>query len=73
MGKLFQDILDKGGEGVILRDPASPNEPGRSPGFLKHKVTAISSAKDSEILQKYRDAEARIVGPVSKFQWECEL
>lgn len=35
---LFQTILDEGGEGVILRDPSSPNCSGRSPGFLKHKV-----------------------------------
>jgi len=34
----FQDIIDKGGEGVILRDPVSPNQPGRSNGYLKHKV-----------------------------------
>jgi len=36
----FQDILDQGGEGIILRDPQSPYEPGRSKGFLKHKVSA---------------------------------
>ena len=36
--KMFQDIVDKGGEGVILRDPASPYQAGRSPGYLKHKV-----------------------------------
>lgn len=35
---VFQDILDGGGEGVILRDPASPAMSGRCPGFLKHKV-----------------------------------
>jgi len=35
----FQDIIDEGGEGVILRDPNCPLVPGRSPGFLKHKVT----------------------------------
>jgi len=34
----FQDIVDKGGEGVILRDPYSCYEPGRSKGYLKHKV-----------------------------------
>lgn len=38
----FQDIIDKGGEGVILRDPASPYEPGRSRGYLKHKVRTSS-------------------------------
>jgi len=36
--KLFQDIVDKGGEGVILRDPIAPLQSGRSTGFLKHKV-----------------------------------
>ena len=35
---VFQDILDKGGEGIILRDPDAPLQPGRSPGYLKHKV-----------------------------------
>jgi hypothetical protein len=36
--QFFQDIMDMGGEGVILRDPNAPLQPGRSPGFLKHKV-----------------------------------
>ena len=36
--KFFQDILDKGGEGIILRDPEALYTPGRSPGYLKHKV-----------------------------------
>lgn len=39
--KYFQDVMDKGGEGIILRDPASPLQPGRSAGFLKHKVGSI--------------------------------
>jgi len=39
--KVFQDIVDKGGEGVILRDPLAPLQPGRCPGFLKHKVRLI--------------------------------
>ena len=34
----FQDVIDVGGEGVILRDPSAPYQPGRSPGYLKHKV-----------------------------------
>jgi len=38
LSKVFQDILDRGGEGVILRDPQAPFEHGRSRGFLKHKV-----------------------------------
>lgn len=36
--QFFQDILDKGGEGIILRDPTVLYQPGRSPGYLKHKV-----------------------------------
>ena len=36
--KKFQEIIDAGGEGVILRDPSAPYQPGRSPGYLKHKV-----------------------------------
>ena len=36
--KIFQDIMDQGGEGIILRDPSSPFEAGRSRGYLKHKV-----------------------------------
>jgi len=36
--KFFQDVVDTGGEGVILRDPVSPYQPGRCPGYLKHKV-----------------------------------
>ena len=36
--QFFQDVIDKGGEGVILRDPLAPLQPGRSPGYLKHKV-----------------------------------
>ena len=34
----YQDILDAGGEGIILRDPKTPYEAGRSKGYLKHKV-----------------------------------
>jgi len=36
----FQEILDIGGEGVILRDPQAPWQTGRSQGYLKHKVTS---------------------------------
>ncbi len=35
---LFQDIIDGGGEGIILRDPQASYEPGRSSSYLKHKV-----------------------------------
>jgi len=31
--------MDKGGEGIILRDPDAGYIPGRSSGFLKHKVS----------------------------------
>lgn len=34
-----QDILDGGGEGIILRDPSSSQTSGRCAGFLKHKVS----------------------------------
>lgn len=36
--KYFQNTIDLGGEGIILRDPAAPYQPGRCPGYLKHKV-----------------------------------
>jgi DNA ligase-1 len=38
MQQFLQDIVDMGGEGIILRDPLCPYQPGRSSGFLKHKV-----------------------------------
>src|SRR5690242_3531370 len=56
---VFQDILDGGGEGVILRDPASPAMSGRSPGFLKHKVIPRIHWGTETMGQKYRDAEAK--------------
>jgi ATP-dependent DNA ligase len=40
MQQFLQDIIDEGGEGIILRDPLCPYRPGRSGGFLKHKVTS---------------------------------
>lgn len=71
----LQDIIDGGGEGIILRDPSAPYQPGRSSGYLKHKV---SSSKDIFLVtqlpvQKFRDAEARVVQRVDSNQWECEL
>jgi len=42
---LFQDILDKEGEGVILRDPNGLYEAGRSRGYLKHKVNLDPSLR----------------------------
>lgn len=38
MERFFQDVVDKGGEGIILRDPIALLQPGRSLGYLKHKV-----------------------------------
>ena len=57
--RYFQDIIDGGGEGIILRDPSSPYQPGNSLGYLKHK--------------KFRDAEARILSVVAPSLYECEL
>ena len=70
----FQDVIDKGGEGIILRDPQALLQPGRSPSYLKHKVLSLllfSCFKYNN--QKYRDGEARIVDRSSTHQWECEL
>ena len=38
LDQVFQNIIDEGGEGIILRDPQAPYEAGRSRGYLKHKV-----------------------------------
>lgn len=38
--QVFQDVIDKGGEGIILRDPSGTYKPGRSPSYLKHKVSS---------------------------------
>ena len=38
MESYYQDIVDKGGEGIILRDPTAHYQPGRSLAYLKHKV-----------------------------------
>lgn len=43
--KIFQDVVDTGGEGIILRDPASLLQGGRSAGYLKHKVRDIMTLK----------------------------
>ena len=40
--RFFQDIMDQGGEGIILRDPSCKYEHGRSHGYLKHKVVQLS-------------------------------
>lgn len=37
----FQRIIDEGGEGIILRDPACASQSGRSTGYLKHKVIIL--------------------------------
>jgi hypothetical protein len=36
--QFLQNVLDNGGEGIILRDPKCHHQGGRSSGFLKHKV-----------------------------------
>lgn len=46
--QFLQDVLDQGGEGVILRDPGSYWTPKRHRGILKYKP--------------YDDAEAKIIG-----------
>jgi DNA ligase-1 len=38
MESFLQDIIDGGGEGIILRDPSDSLQSGRSAGYLKHKV-----------------------------------
>jgi ATP-dependent DNA ligase len=40
LGQIFNDIMAKGGEGIILRNPLAPFTHGRCPGFLKHKVAS---------------------------------
>ena len=47
----LNDVLERNGEGVVLRDPATEWTPKRHKGVLKHKP--------------YEDAEAEIVGYVS--------
>ena len=71
----YQDIVNKGGEGIILRGPKSAYRPGRSPGYLKHKVFyPITSRYSADpLFKKFRDAEAKIVGPAGWHQWECLL
>jgi len=80
--RFLQSVLDKGGEGVILRDPSSPYEHGRSKGYLKHKVFKkethpFMGSFSSPLLlfskKKYRDAEARIVKKLRPNEYECEL
>ena len=41
MQLFMQQIIDEGGEGIILRDPLSLQKQGRSSQFLKHKVFFI--------------------------------
>jgi len=43
MEQFFQRVIDKGGEGIILRDPRATLQPGRSPAYLKHKVSFPST------------------------------
>jgi ATP-dependent DNA ligase len=75
--KMYQEILMKDGEGVILRDPQSPYKSGRSRGYLKHKVQCVEFMVDVlltiSLMKKFRDAEARVIGSSSPHQWLCEL
>jgi len=73
--RFYQDVIDKGGEGVILRDPNVTFRPGRCPGYLKHKVTPLPPLREPTLIEikKFRDAEAKIIRPVGSAQWECEL
>jgi hypothetical protein len=50
MQQFLQDIIDGGGEGIILRDPLCLYQPGRSSGFLKHKVFFSHSNKCGSLL-----------------------
>jgi len=73
---LFQDILDKEGEGIILRDPNGLYEAGRSRGFLKHKVyhsRSLLANNFSPSSKKFRDAEAKVVGVIGPGRYECQL
>ena len=75
--KVFQDIVDKGGEGVILRDPLAPLQPGRCLGFLKHKVRQLLYKKRIIILIFFPNIEIQRRwsqncgqwGPISMAMW----
>lgn len=41
MERFLHDVIEKGGEGIILRDPSAPLQPGRSAAYLKHKVPTM--------------------------------
>jgi len=77
----FQTIVEEGGEGIILRDPQAVLKPGRSSGYLKHKVSKPFLTSRKRILinnaekniQRFRDAEAKVVAYLPPNQWECEL
>lgn len=77
--QLFQDVVSRGGEGIILRDPTALYKPGRSAGFLKRKVALTRAllqrrcANQMVQHQRPRETEARIIGPVDTSRWQCEL
>ena len=76
MDEFFQDILDKGGEGLILRDPNSLYQNGRSSGYLKYKVSILVTTLFLYLIfpsQRFRDAEAQIVKKIAPQFWECIL
>ena len=45
-----QEIIDDGGEGVILRLPGSPYLPGRSPFLIKFKVREQIANREGDVL-----------------------
>jgi len=57
--QFLQGIIEQGGEGIILRNPSSLHEHGRSRAFLKLKTT--------------RDAEAKIIESHGPNVWKCML
>jgi len=57
--QFLQGIIEQGGEGIILRNPSSLYEHGRSRAFLKLKTT--------------RDAEAKIIESHGPNVWKCML
>ena len=60
----FQDILDMGGEGIILRDPEGSYAPGRSKGFLNGRREFAREAWTQNIEQQLGRSEGRGAGPV---------
>lgn len=76
MEQLFDRAIARGGEGLILRDPAALWQADKSLGFQKYRVRSsalLPLAQLIEHYQKFRDAEAVVVRATADKQWECEL